>query len=307
MDRLEDINEYLETDIKKDKNAMEKMIKIFQEEKNFPIICLNGLKEMNEYLGTDIIGSKNDVKEIIRILLKYSNKNPIQLIKRVEIKESKIHGKGVFALTNIKEGTVMTFYPSHGIIIDDGVMIDNLEDKSFIKNVTQNKYYRKYGVSDYSSLFGHNLNIIGNPTEIGNAMLLGHMINDSVGNVFKNNENDTDLKKMRNVIASYYIKTVSNSNCRFAYNMKYPLISVVATRDIQEGEELLIAYGISYWYDEHFGTSNKHDFKYSKLLSRIIDPNLSKYICKYNEKFSPEIFNYVITSREIPIYDLRSD
>lgn len=163
----------------------------------------------------------------------------------IEIRKSDIHGNGVFAKENIKNGTVVTFYPVDGYsensetdykIADDWTN-DNNTDNNTDNNIDVTNVYE-----NYSCVINDNLKIIGNPNNTNKSELLGHMINDSIGCTFE----DTNLDKIKDGIYEYYLK--SNNNCKLKINEKYGLIYVVATKDIEKNEELTYQYGPMYWY-----------------------------------------------------------
>jgi SET domain-containing protein len=223
----------------------------------------------------------SDKNTFINILTKYCDKKPIPLKNNdIELRKSAIHGQGVFATKNIPQNTVITFYPAHAIHIDETLFMPNGLDNEFYLNIQNNKYAKIYGFSDFEYYFNF-VNIIGNPNKTNNKLLLGHMINDSIGNVFKKisySKIKDDLIKFKNAVAEYYIYGTKNRNCRFGYHSVYPIIYVSTTRDILENEELLTMYGPEYWYDHNYGKNDRQDNDYMNMFKQICDENFIKWI-----------------------------
>src|ERR1044071_9098124 len=99
----------------------------------------------------------------------------LKYASNIGVKNSKIHGRGVFAKTKIPKNTIVTFYPAHAIHLDND-LVDVEENMSFIKKVKEYKYDKLYGTSEYSYNYSF-LNIIGDPNRTDNPQLLGHMLN----------------------------------------------------------------------------------------------------------------------------------
>jgi hypothetical protein len=159
--------------------------------------------------------------------------------KNIQVRQSELLSKigfsenGVFATDEIQAGTIVTFYPVDGYCDDDS---NNYH--------VSDGWVHENGVNmeDHSCSICDNLKIVADPSKINNPMLLGHMINDSVGNTFKG----TTTCDIENGIYEYYIK--SNNNCKLKINEKYGIIYVVTTRTIEKDEELTFSYGPLYWF-----------------------------------------------------------
>jgi hypothetical protein len=169
----------------------------------------------------------SNVTEFIR-------KNGLPFKNCLEIKESSIHGKGVFAKRDISSGMIVGVYPCHGVIED--------RKYSFIP------YYSKYfdeqiGFEDYKIYIGNNKFIFGIPS-IQEDYLAGHLINDSypyVNELALVNDFETFSKQFE----KYTIYSLSNNNCRFIrYN---GLLYIKTIKPIKYGEELVTSYDTSYW------------------------------------------------------------
>ena len=220
--------------------------------------------------------------QFVDILFNFSCINPIPLANnKIEIRPSPIHGNGVFATDDITKGTIITFYPAHAVFINGELGSD---DNEFLKIIKKNKYDQSYGVCGNS--YGYDfLNIIGNPKKYENKLLLGHMINDCVGNIFKDipfNEIKDNEIKFKNCTVSYFLHGIKKMNCRLEYHPKYPIIYILTSRDIKQNEELLTLYGPSYWFDINYNKSDRQDNIWSTMYQKIYDTNFSKFIFALN-------------------------
>lgn len=97
-----------------------------------------------------------------------------------------------------------------------------------IKNMDRDNRYA-FDIDDYYT-------IIGEKTFTHNTDYLGHFINDC-----------DKCPKDKSGHVKYLKEAEMKCNCKF-YALKGDLhIAMVATKDIDKGEELFVRYGISYW------------------------------------------------------------
>ena len=158
--------------------------------------------------------------------------NPIQLKhNNIEIRKSCIHGNGVFATSDIPTGSIITFYPVHGFFISGNLCI-----------IKQSSFFTEYDWSVYQHEIDNNLSIIGDPTQIENKLLLGHMFNDAIGNTF------TSLTEegITNGINEYYEQLYKN-NCFVRINNQFGVVYIITSKDVKQDEELTISYQPTYW------------------------------------------------------------
>ena len=201
------------------------------------------------------------------IQLKHSNK--------IEIRTSHIHGKGVFARDFIGKDTVITFCPAHAICIDDDL---RASDQTFCDRIIRDKLDLFYG-SSYCSDGSKWVTVIGDPEKTDDKNLCGHMINDPIGNVFKDIEymDIQDPILFKNTTSKYYIDGVKKRNCIINYHSIHPCVYIVTTRDIQKDEELLIVYGATYWHHFNYDENDLDYDEYANLLKKICDPEYVKW------------------------------
>ena len=163
----------------------------------------NKLNKLNEFINN------HDRKNMVDGIFSYYTKIlPSISLKynHVEIRNSEIHGKGLFATKEIPKDAIITFYPAHAISRGgETFFIDDHQDKeSFIFNIEHNKYVKTYGFTYNDS----SATIIGNPEWINDTTMLGHMINDASENTFEYIEYDkiNNLDVYKKAVIEYYKK-----------------------------------------------------------------------------------------------------
>lgn len=174
--------------------------------------------------------------------------------KVVSCSESSIPGagQGLFAKQNIKKGTVIGFYPVHGIgaEFEDGSYtccgITPEDQKHFnqIKDLQSNyiQYLigsRKLGTSDFgddSQLF---VDVNPNRKDLTDGCWNGHFVNDGA-TVSENSEQG---------MLDYYTASQRSKNCVHIPFGPSPLLAVVTTQKVKKGEELFTTYGCLYWLE----------------------------------------------------------
>jgi uncharacterized protein Veg len=186
-----------------------------------------------------------DVKDPYQIKLKKEELLTLKLglnINKVHIKQSKIHGNGLFSSVNIKKGDIITLYPcdilayypdkdrekDHYVsYIYSEILNENNELKT--KFEQNRKYYKGYQLSvndEYS--------IIGLPEYDNDPTYMGHICNDGArGHTLEDK-------------IIYDKISILKSNACFR-NICDCMMAVVALRDISINEEILVTYGHGYW------------------------------------------------------------
>jgi SET domain-containing protein len=186
-----------------------------------------------------------DVKDPYQIKLKKEELLTLKLglnINKVHIKQSKIHGNGLFSSVNIKKGEIITLYPCdvlayypdkdrtkdyyvsyiYSELLNENVNLKNKFDQN-------RKYYKNYQLSvndDYS--------IIGLPEYDNDPTYMGHICNDGArGHTIAD-------KKI------YETVSILKSNACYR-NICDCMMAIVAIRDIEINEEILVTYGHGYW------------------------------------------------------------
>jgi hypothetical protein len=196
----------------------------------------------------DMIYKKNYLNEIKYDKSPISNKiNKIDTLRQtlmnnmtfnkldiVEVRNSKIHGKGVFAKRDIKENEILTFYPIDilKLQVDDSTYIASFSNRFLSKHEVKN--HDKYEIYQYGMPNGNI--IIGCPDFINNNNYIGHMIND----ISIHNKTKKSIKQ--------YKKNSKKCNCMYYNCSDFDLyVPIVSTKDIRKDEELFTSYGVQYW------------------------------------------------------------
>ena len=137
-----------------------------------------------------------------------------QTHKLVEVRDSPVHGQGVFALEDLEAGTLCTAYPVHAIITTHaGEQRILTPDDTFSEDNSRFLAYKVFRNKDVS--------ISADPF-VYDSFRCGHKINDARGTQYTN-------------------------NVKFGFIFKGIVIAMVVTTDIPKGSELFINYGERYW------------------------------------------------------------
>jgi len=174
----------------------------------------------------------------------------------VEIQDSSIQGAGLglFATTSIKAGTVVAYYPVHGLGVDFGddstiCLALTEEDETHFANQNVKSNYLlflmgqrpllKAGGLEREDFGGGVLFIDANPSRPNLPGWMAHIVND--GATVKTNDEQGILE--------YYDASRQAKNCVHVPFGPSPMIATVTTRKIKKGQELFTTYGCSYWLE----------------------------------------------------------
>lgn len=182
----------------------------------------------------------------------------------IEIRPSSIAGNGVFAMKKIKKNEVITLYPAHFII--------NKITGDTYSQFDEKKYNEDYNIS------WNNYTVSGSPSKIDKKSFLGHMVNDG-GDI--DLESNIPLNEYHKWFSRYMI-SVSNK-CNAKFNKTPYHIEIVAIRDIEENEEILVPYGFQYWTDRKFGITDSNQF--TDLIMKQMSKKNIKFLLKLCDKF----------------------
>lgn len=192
-------------------------------------------KQNKEFLDKNENNMKHPLTSIMELFLNNSQ-HPYNLGNKVEMRNSNVHGDGVFAIRHILKEEIITFYPAHGFELDGHKVAPHND------NINQN-FMSSEQSNDYQLSITDKFSIYGNPN-IRNKNVLGHMINDSRQ---INTERDDDIS-IRNGIYRYSID--NKSNCILLSNIKNRYSYVKAIKNINVNEEIFVEYGEYYWLDK---------------------------------------------------------
>lgn len=160
-------------------------------------------------------------------------------------------GKGLFAKQNIKKGTLIGFYPVHGIgaEFEDGSYVccgmtsadqnhfDEMKDlkSNYIQYLIGS---RKLGTSDFGEDTQLFVDVNPSRTDLSGCWN-GHLVNDGA----------TLTENSEQGMLDYYTASQRCKNCVHIPFGPSPLIAVVTTRKVKKGEELFTTYGCLYWLE----------------------------------------------------------
>jgi hypothetical protein len=166
-------------------------------------------------------------------------------------------GMGLFAQQDIPGGTIIAFYPVHGMGMDlsndkeheDFSIFIGLDptDQQYFDLTSNDDYLQEYlvlgsgtvgttGLAQVASDISLLIDI--NPNRMVHPPWVGHFINDGA-TLEENSEQG---------IMEYNQQSQEAKNCVHAVPFgPLPLMASVTTRDVKEGEELFSSYGGSYW------------------------------------------------------------
>ena len=173
----------------------------------------------------------------------FASRLPSIRLNQCVVSESNLPGagRGVFACQPIMAGTVATLYPGDALRWSQKSLEEDMAwtltdiDASFQPASAELLARgRDYEMEVCSAAASDPMSIIGDPSRADDAAYLGHMINDGAFCTSESLRAEYKLKSqaMRNA------EQVDLVGCHTA---------IVATRDIQVGEELLLTYGANYW------------------------------------------------------------
>jgi hypothetical protein len=165
-------------------------------------------------------------------------------LRKAELRDSCIHGKGVFATIDMKKGDIVTFYPP-----DFLERVYPAENKTGLTRVSyaSTLIIEKFGkhftriddtsfLDDYAFDFpDSNYSVCGHPGLVDDPSYLGHMLNDAA--------KPTSDEKSFDV---YEKVSLAKMNCVIEVIHNF-LVVVRAAQDIKAGEELLVCYGRNFW------------------------------------------------------------
>lgn len=153
----------------------------------------------------------------------------------LEVKESNVHGKGVFACEDIEPWTITTVYPTTYVFANH----ESEKDFFLTSKRSYNELY-KYAMcfaenDDINTNPRYTIKISGDPTILNSG--LGHMLNDA------GMMNELTLEQYQ----SYAAANTNKTNCMF-YHMGNGVNVIMSIKPIKKGEEMFLWYGMPYWF-----------------------------------------------------------
>ena len=163
---------------------------------------------------------------------------------RVEVRQSELHGLGVFATSDLAAGEWVTLYPVHRVLqtLGDGRgagSVSDEEDEQYFNGqqeglLADERVYRQVA---YRQTYSHpdpnrpeTFQLDANAAKKDRRGWIGHRLND--GATLRPDETSEEA------LLTYYEESAKRRNC-CAVALCVPLIGFVTTTSVAEGEELL--------------------------------------------------------------------
>lgn len=169
---------------------------------------------------------------------------------RCRVGPSPIHGSGLFAARDIRRGEVITHYPSHGFVLSNSGTPNSIGGERLVFGAmiidaplpnakrTQLRPPTELERKTYNFAVQPDVDIIGYPDMLDSHLLLAHMANDAVAT------SDTVENSAGEI--RYTHAALATNNASFE-QITPGIVGMIATRDIQTGEEITVTYGYRYW------------------------------------------------------------
>jgi hypothetical protein len=206
----------------------------------------------------------NDAAALLKLSGHMGYTAPLELTHcHVTVKQSERHGLGVFATRQLPCGVVATFYPAH-------ILFGSTEDSG--RHHLLSETHEAILCYDRGSCFLNvytvflskdtGTRLVGHPALRDDPRLLGHMLNDPVGNIFAGISPEQLRAMGRGGALAHAMPSYLQANCAFCCDAQGIVVTVVTTRDIEAGEELLVAYDPCYWLAIEYGArwDTQHPF-----------------------------------------------
>lgn len=202
----------------------------------------NSFKHQKKVLKTSIINKITDsIYEMIKFYLDMYHR--LMDFGRVEVRNSPIHGKGIFATRKIKRGDVVTFYFPYFLNYSYSENEKEPDIDICVPIISRRRFDKEGDDKKYNELFASTIKIPGNfylmgdDEYISDSRLLGHMVNDPC-----------DFSKGKPDHIKYEKELLQKANASVvSYKDDRRYVYIGAMRDIEIGEEILVPYGGRYW------------------------------------------------------------
>lgn len=194
--------------------------------------------------------SPDDEAEMCRKLM--SIRLPNLALARCRVCPSPVHGLGVFATRNIRQGELITLYPGDAVLkwkdncrltanvsVLFGPHIPEIDQDPAKVLAEQSRAYEVLATETTS--------IIGNPSLCYDMAYVGHIINDGASCDSPEGRDQYNEETSRRLNAEHFSVTGWSG-------LKMPLhFGTKATRDISANEEIFVSYSFGYWLTKAFG------------------------------------------------------
>ena len=171
--------------------------------------------------------------------------NTDDMVLQVDVRPSGVHGRGVFATSDIPKGTRVCFYD--GQLKDSKINVKMRKTKEGILSiVSASKYFEEAMVPDpdYDRIMAHPHPKMNGFVVVGNNEYAdfgcGQFVND--GAAPNLSDGDVDFVTASRRLNEYQKASLKAMNCEVDRNFWF-----VTTKDVKGGSELLTHYGFEFW------------------------------------------------------------
>ena len=157
--------------------------------------------------------------------------------------QSKVHGQGVFAQKDLPARTVATLYPVHAMGIGEGGACAEEDTEYFVSLDSPSAYRMQLLHHNLQKTYGlpHGTWVDANPHRSHAPGWQAHLANDGA---ICRGATEAD-------VLAYYDESERTCNCVLVpFGEAAPLMALVTTRAVTQGEELLTMYGHSFWIEQ---------------------------------------------------------
>ena len=152
------------------------------------------------------------------------------------VKPSDRHELGVFASTDLAKDSIVSFYPVHSIGLGEQRLAQNSDDTEFWKTATN--AYRSMMLHAAVQEFAPGVYVDVNLHRADTAGWLAHRANDAAPCDCSNDA----------TILDYYEQCGALCNTVLVpFGSAAPILALMTTREVRQGEELLVSYGHEAW------------------------------------------------------------
>lgn len=152
---------------------------------------------------------------------------------RVEVRDSPIHGKGVFAKRRIQKFKIITFMMPN-------IIAYSKDNSNFSFKLTNYEDINPKDMFMVNNFNDHNITLLTSTKNYDDSRFLCHMINDP--------------KRSETTTPSEYERDISDrANATMVFNKNKIFVYICSIHDIEVGDEILMPYGTDYWFDQSKG------------------------------------------------------
>lgn len=172
-------------------------------------------------------------------------------LSRCVAQPSSIHGMGLFATRPIAAEDLITLYPGDALLAwgeefgglpgPEGCALQAMygQHVDASEQASPQCFLKKGNARDFEVVTGKRRSIVGDPSRRADPAYLGHIANDAACLVVGKycDENELDIYKRASSEGANAAHLILEG-CHYV---------TIATRDIEESEEILVSYGEGYW------------------------------------------------------------